>query len=341
MTDSKDLLSMLSPPDSEDPDWIAISEAVRFGVSIMLERSLWIRTYSAIDELPDSILDAMAIAMRTQYYKETLDIGTKRKLVKNALKWRIHAGTPGTVKELIQTIFGEGELEEWFNNGGDPYTFDVVLPASLSPETEEIDQLAQILKNAKNARSHNNGLTFEEKDNLKLIKEDAKAYSYVVPYCGTMPYVAQLAGVDRVALQLQRKQTTAAKTGLEPSKDLKAGTRPYTAQIGKNDAVGAALGKNGTAGSVVPRNASESMYAGTNPYEAQIGKADRVAASLQKSTTAAGVKVVDTSESVKAGTVPYTATAGSAENAAVTASKASVQPWYKTAKPGADTVPKK
>ena len=322
MTDNKDLLSMLSPPDSEDPDWIAISEAVRFGVSIMLERSLWIRTYSAIDELPDSILDAMAIAMRTQYYKETLDIGTKRKLVKNALKWRMHAGTPGTIKELIQTIFGEGELEEWFNNGGDPYTFEVVLPASLSPETEEIDQLAQILKNAKNARSHNNGLIFEEKDNLKLIKEDAKAYSYVVPYCGTMPYVAQLAGVDRVALQLQRKQTTAAKTGLEPSKDLKAGTRPYTAQIGKNDAVGATLGKNGTAGS-------------------EIGKADRVAASLQKSTTAAGVKVVDTSESVKAGTVPYTATAGSAENAAVTASKASVQPWYKTAKPGADTVPKK
>lgn len=341
MTDNKDLLSMLSPPDRNDPDWIAISEAIRWGVGIILERSLWIRTYCAIDELPETLLDAMAVAMRTQYYKEALDIGTKRKLVKNALKWRMHAGTPGTVKELIQTIFGEGELEEWFSNGGDPYTFEVVLPVSLSPETEEIDRLAQILKNAKNARSHNNGLTFEEKGNLKLIKEDAKAYSYVVPYCGTMPYVAQLAGVDRMVLQLNRKQTTAEKTGLEPSKTLKSGSRPYPAQLGKSDAVGAILGKNETTGSVVPKNASESVYAGTNPYESQIGKAERVAASLQKATTAAGVKTVNASESVKAGTVPYTATAGSAETAVVTASKASVQPWYKTAKPGADTVPKK
>lgn len=87
MTNYQDgeLLSMASTPDKEDVEWQAISYALKWAMGELVKHSYYIRTYCAIDELPEKILDAMAVALRTQYYDDSLDIATKRKLVKNSL----------------------------------------------------------------------------------------------------------------------------------------------------------------------------------------------------------------------------------------------------------------
>ena len=154
MTNYQDgeLLSMVSTPDKEDVEWQAISYALKWAMGELVKHSYYIRTYCAIDELPEKILDAMAVALRTQYYDDSLDIVTKRKLVKNSLKWYSKAGTPSAVQELVETIFGSGKVTEWFENGGDPYTFEIETDTQITPEI--VNELERMIMNVKNARSH-------------------------------------------------------------------------------------------------------------------------------------------------------------------------------------------
>lgn len=94
----------------------------------------------------------MAAELRTQYYRQDLDIGTKRRLVKGTLSWYMTAGTPEAVEELIQAVFGEGEVKEWFEYDGKPYYFKVVTSAILTPDIS--DFFIKMIQRVKNTRSH-------------------------------------------------------------------------------------------------------------------------------------------------------------------------------------------
>lgn len=113
------------------------------------------RTLSVIDELPEKILDVLAVELRTPYYQESMDLSTKRNIIKRTLLWHTKAGTPSAVSELIEIVFGEGRTVEWFDYTEGPYTpgtFDIVTNARM---TEEIaTYFLSIIQRVKNTRSH-------------------------------------------------------------------------------------------------------------------------------------------------------------------------------------------
>lgn len=152
-----ELLNMLFTPDAEDPDWIATSYALRWAMGELVKCSLYIRTYCAIDELPERIVDAMALSLRAQYYDATLPLDVKRNLVKNTFKWYRTAGTKKAVRELIETVFGSGTVIEWFEDGSDPYTFKVETEVQFQPDT--VEQFQEMIRKVKNTRSHLSMLT--------------------------------------------------------------------------------------------------------------------------------------------------------------------------------------
>lgn len=45
------------------------------------------RTLTVIDELPEQILDVLAIELRTPYYKESMELSVKRNVIKRTLSW--------------------------------------------------------------------------------------------------------------------------------------------------------------------------------------------------------------------------------------------------------------
>lgn len=152
-----ELLNMLFTPDAEDPDWIATSYALRWAMGELVKCSLYIRTYCAIDELPERIVDAMALSLRAQYYDTTLPLDVKRSLVKNTFKWYRTAGTKKAVRELIETVFGSGTVIEWFEDGSDPFTFKVETEVQFQPDT--VEQFQEMIRKVKNTRSHLSMLT--------------------------------------------------------------------------------------------------------------------------------------------------------------------------------------
>lgn len=108
--------------------------------------------YASIDTLPEEILDLLAVELRTQYYDETLEISVKRTLIKGTLLWYSKAGTPQAVAELVEAVFGEGEVEEWFDYGADPGYFKITTNAIMTPDMDTV--FNKMINRVKNTRSH-------------------------------------------------------------------------------------------------------------------------------------------------------------------------------------------
>lgn len=137
---------------TKKPEVKALSYALQQACRLLYRYSQRLYIYYNLDEQPEYVIDLLASELRTQYYKSSLDLDTKRRLVKNTLIWYMSAGTPQAVEELVAVIFGEGEVKEWFEYGGEPYYFKIKTDAIL---TEDISKLfAKMIAKVKNTRSH-------------------------------------------------------------------------------------------------------------------------------------------------------------------------------------------
>lgn len=137
---------------ADDPAVQALSAAVREGTRLLVHYASLCYCYCQIDTMPDKILDLMAVELRTQYYDETLDIETKRALVANTLIWYMTAGTPKAVEELVEILFGTGEVIEWWEYGADPFWFKIRTDGHI---TEDINTIfTDMIRRVKNTRSH-------------------------------------------------------------------------------------------------------------------------------------------------------------------------------------------
>lgn len=150
-----DIIHILPEPIAKQASVIALGYAIRRAVRRLLEHCQNISVYAAIDTASAKVLDMLALELNTQYYEDTLDIGMKRQLIKNTLKWYMKAGTYGCVEDVILTIFGAGSVTPWYEDeSGEmgPGYFDVEIDARLGDETYE--KFLQIIENAKNASAH-------------------------------------------------------------------------------------------------------------------------------------------------------------------------------------------
>lgn len=191
-------------PDKESPQIHALSYAMQQAMIRVKSYADQAMCYSMVDDLPEDILDYFAVEMRAMYYEQNLSIEQKREIVKNTLKWYTYAGTPATVADMVTVVFGKGEIQEWFDYTDPPFTpgtFDIITSARLTPDI--IDQLASMIKKAKNVRSHIRGVVIvrdihsdahvaihqvavQESTVLNIIREDKEA--------GQATYAATVAG---------------------------------------------------------------------------------------------------------------------------------------------------
>ena len=128
-----------------------ISYVVEQLLQLLHQYSEEVFLYNHIENLPDKILDYLAIEWDLPYYEDSLDRDTKIRLVKEGFNWRRTAGTVYGVETLVKKMFGEGKVIEWFEYGGDPGKFKVATNAPLVPDMEEFFKV--LLRKEKNAAS--------------------------------------------------------------------------------------------------------------------------------------------------------------------------------------------
>ncbi len=130
----------------------ALSYALNVGTRMLMGYADLCYVYCSIDTMPDEVLDLLAVELRTQYYSDTLDLETKRALVRNTLLWYMTAGTPAAVEELVTVVFGEGTVEEWYEYGGEPYWFRIITDTTL--DENNVAYFSEMIRRVKNTRSH-------------------------------------------------------------------------------------------------------------------------------------------------------------------------------------------
>lgn len=151
----------------QNPEILSFSYAVQMEKRRIMDMAQRTRTIAMIDQLSEDILDVLAVELRTPYYSGDMDIEQKRRVIKNILLWFFRAGTPAAVRELVASIFGNGDIEEWFEFADPPYTpgtFDIVTDARMTEDI--VDRFLQIVKQVKNTRSHLRRVRVERKGTM-------------------------------------------------------------------------------------------------------------------------------------------------------------------------------
>lgn len=109
----------------------------------------WWRLY--IDELSSDELDEIAHAIGIGWYDDNSDVYVKRNVLKNCENIRFIAGTPEAVRFAVKDLFGDVEVQEWYEYGGEPFHFKLILNAKLTSDNTSRFQAA--VDSSKNVRS--------------------------------------------------------------------------------------------------------------------------------------------------------------------------------------------
>ena len=134
------------------PECIALSYALKCANQRLIEIAKQTSLFAAIDELPEKIIDVLAVELRTQYYDESFPLEKKRELVKDTMLWYNKAGTVAAVQEMIDKVFESGYVLEWYETGGAPGTFEISTATQITPDL--IKEFNEAIRYVKNVRSH-------------------------------------------------------------------------------------------------------------------------------------------------------------------------------------------
>ena len=130
-----------------------VSAVIREAVPSILNLSRWDR----IDHLPESVLDEMAWEMNLLWYDKSAPIESKRQVVKDGYKVWATLGTKSAVESVIQAYFGDGNIEEWWQYGGEPGHFRVV-SGNPAISNERLSEFLSLLEKVKRASAKLDGV---------------------------------------------------------------------------------------------------------------------------------------------------------------------------------------
>lgn len=121
-----DLLALQTKAMQSDLTTIGFSAALTPQLNIISNQTDSILIYSNIDKLSDEILDILAWQFHMDWYVATANIEVKRRLIKNAFKVHKTKGTAYAVEQVIEDMFGDGYVTEWYEYGGEAFHFKVI-----------------------------------------------------------------------------------------------------------------------------------------------------------------------------------------------------------------------
>lgn len=112
------------------------------------------RSYAAIATAPDTVLDALAVELRTPAYDASLPTTTKRALIADSVTFFARLGTPAALEQLVKTLFLSGRVIEWFDYSGEEYHFKVQIDTTVDAiDATKQTQIQAWVNSYKNQRS--------------------------------------------------------------------------------------------------------------------------------------------------------------------------------------------
>ena len=121
----------------KDKNGYAMAKAIEAGLNYFLEKAQdGLDCVQDVDKMPEWRLDEMAWEYNILYdYSESVE--TKRKWIKNAVAYYAKYGTAAAIVNYLEGVFDSVTVEEWWEYGGDPCHFRVIVTGEWSAVADE------------------------------------------------------------------------------------------------------------------------------------------------------------------------------------------------------------
>lgn len=148
------LFTDILPPHLRTNGVKALAYAVGKQVTSLCTCADNLRSYAAIATAPDTVLDVLAVELRTPAYDASLPTKTKRELIADSVTFFSRLGTPAALERLVKTLFLSGRVVEWFDYSGEEYHFKVQIDTAADAIDAAKQAQIQVWANSyKNQRS--------------------------------------------------------------------------------------------------------------------------------------------------------------------------------------------
>ncbi len=132
---AENLLRALPEVLRNDESMAALAASVAQVLAQRPEEIQRLAIYPRIDELPEELLDILAYDFKVDWWDADYTLEEKRRTLKDS--WRVHRmlGTKAAVVLAISAIYPDTQVSEWWEYGGKPYHFKLLIDATY----EDVD----------------------------------------------------------------------------------------------------------------------------------------------------------------------------------------------------------
>ena len=170
---AENLLRALPEVLRNDESMAALAASVAQVLARRPEEIQRLAIYPRIDELPEELLDILAYDFKVDWWDADYTLEEKRRTLKDS--WRVPRmlGTKAAVELAISAIYLNTKVSEWFEYGGEPYHFKLLIDVTQ----EDVDPVKHRrvmgrVEFYKNLRSHLESIIY-------IIQAEGVATGYV------------------------------------------------------------------------------------------------------------------------------------------------------------------
>lgn len=149
--DDEDALYMSLPPNLQDENTRSLSAAFAKQMKKYLSYANRLNVWGDINKLAPEHYDTFAACISAPYYRSDFSDEKKLKLIKQNYIIRRFAGTQTAIEALLDSAFDDARYIPWYEYGGKPYHFKILLFDML--KEDNIVLMSNAMKRAKAARS--------------------------------------------------------------------------------------------------------------------------------------------------------------------------------------------
>lgn len=147
-----DIFRLLPPVLKKDEGFAALGRIIAEQLAKNRELTDKALIYPAIDKLDEPVLDALAYDLNVPWYDYEGDLESKRATMRECLQIHQYKGTKYAVEAALRSVYEEVRVSEWFEYGGKPYRFKVIIYDSSNDKVKRARILAKV-QYYKNLRS--------------------------------------------------------------------------------------------------------------------------------------------------------------------------------------------
>lgn len=117
--------------------------------------------FANIDNLPESLLDILAYDFKVDWWDYNYTLEQKRQTLKDSFIVHKRLGTKSAVKTAISAIYPDTIVQEWWEYGGQPYWFRLIIEATdVIIDSTSHQRVLALVDFYKSLRSHLGGITY-------------------------------------------------------------------------------------------------------------------------------------------------------------------------------------